>query len=386
MKVVLVDPSFFGLLYDLQLSEALAAAGAEVTLVGRKLRAHEEFHGQGFTFSPLFYRLSESLGRHAGVSGALRAFKGVEHATGLLRLERLVRQSRPDVVHLQWLTLPFLDDLALARLARQVPLVLTVHNSLQFHGRASSSLQIAGFARSLRHFSGFIVHVEQTRRYLEGLGIPPGRIRLLPHPFNVLAGGEPPAAAAEPADGPVRILFFGTIKAYKGLDVLVRAGLELARSMDGFRIEVAGKSTIPLEPLLAEIEAAGARARFHLDLRFLLEAELAGYLGRADIVVFPYRDIDASGAFATAVRFGKPIVASALGVFADPPACEHLRLVRPDDPAELAAALAELIREPARRAELAAASRRLGTQMLSWPQFAAASLDLYRELQRSRPG
>jgi hypothetical protein len=38
LKVLVVDQSFFGLLYDVQFSAALAAAGADVTLVGRPLR------------------------------------------------------------------------------------------------------------------------------------------------------------------------------------------------------------------------------------------------------------------------------------------------------------------------------------------------------------
>ena len=66
---------------------------------------------------------------------------------------------------------------------------------------------------------------------------------------------------------------------------------------------------------------------------------LARYLLNSDVIVFPYRNIDASGALALAVQAGKPIVASATGVFAEPPAKDCLCLVPSEDAQALAQAL-----------------------------------------------
>jgi glycosyltransferase involved in cell wall biosynthesis len=374
----MVDPSLFGLLYDIELCEALAGAGAGVTLVGRPLRVDEERLRPGFAFAPLFYPGSEALARRGGRHRLAALLKGLEHARGLAALAALARRERPDVVHLQWLTLPLLDDLAHARLARRAPLVLTVHDSAPFLGTPSSPLQLLGYDRALRRFAHYLAHTPQTVRYLEGRGVPAGRISLLPHPPHEL----PPSTAAPPRDGLVRILLFGALKPYKGIDILVEAGLALARHRRDFHITVAGRPFCDLAPLRARIAAAGADALFTFEPRFIPDSELADLVGRADLVVFPYRRIDASGALTLAARAGRPILATAVGGFAEPPLSEHLRLLPPEDAAALAAALDELIRDPAARDRLAAASRELAAALPSWPAFARACLEIYRRLPR----
>lgn len=137
---------------------------------------------------------------------------------------------------------------------------------------------------------------------------------------------------------------------------------------------VAGRPFFDLAPLLAEIEASPWRDRFLFDLGFLPEARLAARIAAADIVVFPYREIDGSGALAATARFGKAIVATAVGTFAEPPARACLELVPPEDPAALAERSRTLIEVPARRAEAAARAARLGELLPSSERFAAACL------------
>src|SRR5690606_26060288 len=105
---------------------------------------------------------------------------------------------------------------------------------------------------------------------------------------------------------------------------------------------------------------------------------------RADLVALPYREVDQSGVLYTALAFGKPIVASAVGGF---PEVERagdggtLRLVPPGDPEALAAALRELIRDRAARERLAAAAAAAAAGPYSWDAIAAQTLDLYERLR-----
>lgn len=391
MRILLVDPPLFTLPYDLHFARALAAAGAEVELVGRPLRAYEAVEpAWGGRLRPLFYRRAEQRREGWRSSRATQALKAMEHALGWWAVERLVAGSRPDVLHLQWLVLPAVDGCFLRRIKRRVPLVLTVHNaSLTAHGAASlvgrlgARLQAAGQGGILGLFDRFLVHTEQTRAHLVRSGVAPARIEVLAHPPLAL----PPAAAPAPPRlaGPVRILFFGAIKPYKGVDVLVRAGIELMRTVPDCRIDIVGRPFQDLAHERALIAAAGLEDRFGLDLRYVPDEDLARHLAAADIAVFPYREIDASGAFALAVAQGLPIVASAIGVFAEPPAADHIRLVPPGDAAALAAALRALVTDPAARARLAAGSRQLQASLVSWQGFAARCLELYRTLPRRRP-
>src|SRR5918993_5601723 len=359
MKVFVVDQSYFGLLYDVQFSAALAAAGADVTLVGRPLRSHEEVTSAGFRMLPLFYGLGERLPER--LKQVARRAKGLEHAYGMAALEALVRRERPDAIHFQWIVLPVIDRLFLPRLARLAPLVLTVHNTVPWHGSSSSALMVRGYDAVLTGFDHYLPHTQNIRDHLLRRGVPASRMDLLPHPA-VRLPRVPEAAARAQARGPgtpIEILFFGSIKPYKGVDVLVRAGLELAKRRRDFRITIAGKAFFDLSPLEAEVAAAGAADLFSFQARHQSELELGAKLEGADLVVFPYREIDASGAFACASQFGKPILATDLGVFAERPVRDHLRLVRPGSPQALAAALDDLIGNPAARAALAARSSAL---------------------------
>ena len=197
--------------------------------------------------------------------------------------------------------LPAVDGLFLRRLARRVPLFLTVHNaSLVAHSAASvvgglaARVQQAGQGDLLDLFAGFVAHTEQTRAHLESLRVGSERIRVLAHPTLDLAG---PGSTRLPTNRELRILFFGSIKPYKGVDVLVRAGIELLQANPGCRIDIVGRPFTDLAAERAMVAAAGLEARIGFDLRYVPDDDLAGYLAAATSSVFPYRQIDASGRF-----------------------------------------------------------------------------------------
>jgi len=381
MRVLVVDPPYFTLPYDLSFCRALAQAGAEGELIGRPLRAYEPRTNEPFTMQPLFYRRTESRGEGWKTSRATKLFKGIEHALGLAKLDQLVATMQPDIIHFQWVVVPALDGLALRRLKRRAGLMLTVHNkSLMAHsaatvvGKFGATVQRLGRGTLFDLFDGFVVHTEQTGAHLERQGIPRERIRVLDHPPLSLAEVPPPLL-----DDQVRILFFGSVKPYKGIDVLVRAALEILPTYPDCRIDVVGRPFEALDNERRMIKAAGLEERFGFDLRYIPDEDLARYLAAADIVVLPYREIDASGAFALAMQAGKPVVASAVGVFTEPPVAEHVCLVPPGDPAALGKALATLICDPEARARLAAGSRTLRDTFGSWRSLAASCLAFYRE-------
>lgn len=387
MRVLVVDPSLFTFPYDRAFCGALGRTGADVVLVGRPLRAYEQsLEGEPFAFADLFYRGTgkREVGWQTSRLGRLR--KGVEHALGLRALDALAAEPTADIVHFQWLMLPFLDRLALQRLRRRSGLVLTVHNAeLTTHstsaviGRLGAVLQALGRQGAVLGFDRYVAHTTKTVAQLETLGIPRDRILLLSHPPLELETPTlpPPPAPAAAADGRREILFFGAIKPYKGVDVLIEAGLALAATRRDFRITIAGRPFQPMDDLRARVEAAGAADLFRFDLDYLPDARLAAYLAEAAIVVFPYREIDGSGALALAASFAKPIVASRVGVFAEPPVENHVELVPPEDPKALAATLAGLLDAPDHLAALGRRAAALEGELPSWPAFATACRAAY---------
>ena len=103
------------------------------------------------------------------------------------------------------------------------------------------------------------------------------------------------------------------------------------------------------------------------------------------MVVLPYsrtERFDQSGVLATALAFGKAVVASDIGGFGEVGAAS---LVPPDDPGALAAAIAALLEDPGARARLEEAARKAATGPYSWREAAAQTLALYRRLTGAAP-
>jgi glycosyltransferase involved in cell wall biosynthesis len=163
---------------------------------------------------------------------------------------------------------------------------------------------------------------------------------------------------------------------FKGIDVLLRA----FATLEGAELWIVGR------PLGVDVEAlerlaAEAPGRVRLVTRFVADTEVPAIMRRADLVVLPYRDVDQSGVLYTALAFGKAIVASAVGGFPEVLRGHGAgRMVPPGDPAALAAALRELLSQPAERERLAAAALAAARGPYSWDTIALRTLDLYRRL------
>lgn len=380
-RVLMLDPSLFTLPYDRALCEGLRAAGCDVTLVGRPLRPAE--HGADDARLPLlphFYGWAENRPAVAGRGHKLA--KSVEHLLDMARLPALCDRLRPDVIHVQWLALPALDRYWLSTLRRRAPLVMTVHNSVPFHG-AASRLQRLGADGHHHRFDRLIAHTPTTRQHLLARGIDAARIALVPHGLLPLDHDGASAPAAD--DGLCRILFFGEIKPYKGLRLLIEAIAALPAAVRArLRLHVAGRPRMDMAPLVELCRTNGFAEQVSWDLRFVAPDEVAPLFAACDVVALPYHDVDSSGVLSLAIGAGKAVVASSVGGFRDLLADGETALLAPLEPADFAAALARLVDEPALRRRLGAALQRHGTEAIpSWAEIGRASADVYAEARAS---
>ena len=116
--------------------------------------------------------------------------------------------------------------------------------------------------------------------------------------------------------------------------------------------------------------------------RFISERELPGYFARADLVALPYREIDQSGVLFTALAFGKPLLLSDVGGFAEFAARTGARTVPAGDAGVLHDALVELLGDPAELAALAQRARAAAASEYGWQSIASSTLALYESLLR----
>jgi glycosyltransferase involved in cell wall biosynthesis len=287
------------------------------------------------------------------------------------------------VIHVQWLPLPLVDALVVPLFRRIAPVVLTVHDSNPYNGAGPLLLRL-GNLLAVRRCDRWIVHNEVSERQLLERGLPKARLHRVSHGLL----GEPIGGSDDrprQEDGRVYFLQFGKIKDYKGVDVLLNALGHMSEDQrNRCRVSIVGRPYLDTAPLLKL--AARHRLEAFVDLRFdfVSDAEMETLLDQADALVFPYRGIDTSGVLMAAIARGIPVVASAIGCFSEMLLDgKEGRLVTPDDPEALAAALVDLIdnphKVPAMRAEMVA----LRHSIPSWRQIAERTTEVYELAQAS---
>jgi glycosyltransferase involved in cell wall biosynthesis len=384
MRVALIDPSLHTLPYDAALAAGLRVAGHEVTLHGRPLGREDSAAGEA-PLVPSFYRLAETRAVRALPAPVRIGIKGADHVVSMAALTRRLKRERPDIVHFQWLQLPVADCYFLQSLRALAPLVLTVHDSNPFNGNPTAKLQVRDLHRGFAMFDRLIVHTEQGRRRLQEQGIAPDRIRILPHGLlkgpGAEPGAEPAMAAPDSMQSVMTFLMFGKIQPYKGVDVLIQAFARLSGAQrEQARLRVVGKPYMDMRPLRALARELGVDPFLSLETRFVAEDDIPGLFAPGTVAAFPYREIEASGVLSLAIGFGRPILASRLGGFAETVTDgTHGLLVPPEDDAALAAAMVRLIEDRALAARCAQNVAALAGAVPSWDEIARQTQAVYAE-------
>ncbi len=153
-----------------------------------------------------------------------------------------------------------------------------------------------------------------------------------------------------------RLLFFGIVRPYKGLDVLLRA---LAEGPDDVALTVAGEFWGGLDETRELIRSLDLASRVELRPGYVPAADVPGLFAAADALVLPYRTATASQNVWMAYEHGLPVIATDVGGFAAQIRDGEDGLVcRPDDVASLASALRRFYEpgEPERSAPASARS------------------------------
>ena len=140
------------------------------------------------------------------------------------------------------------------------------------------------------------------------------------------------------------LLFFGFVRPYKGLGVLLRAMPRVLRARE-VHLVVAGefwRDKTSYQELIRDLDIGGAVL---LRDRYVPKEQLPTYFGAADLVVQPYLSASGSGVCQLAWGFGRPVVATRVGSLTDVVVDGvNGRLVSPGDEGELASAIVEALR------------------------------------------
>ncbi|WP_433353369.1 glycosyltransferase family 4 protein [Microtetraspora malaysiensis] len=190
-------------------------------------------------------------------------------------------------------------------LRRRTRVVALCHNVLPHESKPyDRPLMKALLAR----VDAVLAHSEQQAELARGLtGVPVAVSALAPH---LPASGGAAARGGEPRR---ELLFFGIVRPYKGLDLLLRA---LARVPD-VRLTVAGEFWGGLEETRALIGELGLDGRVELRPGYVPAEDVPGLFARADALVLPYRSATASQNVWLGHEHGVPVIATRVGALPD---------------------------------------------------------------------
>ena len=226
------------------------------------------------------------------------------------------------VVAKYWLPLfaPGFGAVARCLRSRGVPLLYVLDNVVA-HERYPFAGPLTRWA--LGPAAGHVAQSDQVRRDLfETLpGVDPARVRDCPHPvYDFGVPGRPRKTRAEAraalglADDAHVALYFGFIKAYKGVTHLIDAAPRLkARYGDGLRLLIVGDVYGDARPYHERVAACGAADIIRFEDGFVPEERVEDHFLAADLVVLPYVSATQSGIVQIAYNYDRPVVTTDVG-------------------------------------------------------------------------
>lgn len=226
------------------------------------------------------------------------------------RAARAVERFAPDAVLLQWwqpFFAPMFGTLARRFRRRGLRVIVECHNVFPHEGSPADRL-LTRFAFAA--VDEFIVHARSDEAGLRQFaGDRPISVSPLPAPdeFKAVQQGK--------RDGR-RLLFFGKVRRYKGLDVLLEALPKVLARCD-CELSIVGEFYEDVEIYRRIIRKHGIERHIRLINRYVTNEEVAEYFAQADVLVLPYTSASQSAVAQIALANDLPIIASRAGGLCD---------------------------------------------------------------------
>ncbi len=342
MKIVLVGPAFpyRGGIANFVAATArhLQGRGHAVTLVNFA-RQYPDFLFPGKTQ----YETSQQM---------LPSFRVIDSLSPLswVKAARLVQSLAPDlVVYNHWM--PFFAPAygtmaAILRMQRSPRQICICHNVIPHEKRPGDRLLNQFFLHQMDSHIVLSQAVEKELRRLQ----PNAHIRRILYPIaETFTGAVSPEEAWRKLgipQGKTVLLFFGYVRRYKGLDILLQAfSLVVKRNPEIFLL-VVGEFYEPRTQFDEIIQREDLMESVKILDRFVPNTEVGLYFSAADVVVMPYRSATQSGIIPIAYQFEKPVITTRVGGLADFVEEEKTGfLAEPENPGALAASIETFLRK-----------------------------------------
>ena len=296
-----------------------------------------------------------------------------------IKTARTISRWKPDLLLMRY-WMPYFAP-SQGYVARHMPAsckVISIMDNVIPHERHIADRQLTSYY--LRSNDGFIVLCNAVRDELLDL-MPDARYIVSPHPVYSNFGDRIPRQEAARAlgldPGLKTLLFFGLIREYKGLDILIEAFSELDSS---YQLLIGGEAYGSFDRYAELMAASPNKDRIHLFNSFISDQDVNKFFCASDLCVLPYRSATQSGISSIAYHFNLPMVTTSVGGLKEMIGDRGTGLVTDTvSPEAVKGAILRYFSDP----DLQKACRRHIAEekdRLSWSRFCSNLIDFYKTL------
>ena len=312
IKVIMIDSwvGKDGNDYALHLCKALKKAGIDITLVVTDDNVDDGTID--FPFLPISPSKTKSVSKYK------KLFKYYNY---LLNVYKLIRKEKYDVIHFQFFRRRRIESLYFLMLKLiRIKLAHTVHDVTPLNENKLDhffSLMVYKTADVL------FVHSNSNKKALQQLKLSEEKIKVVPHgdfdtfiPDQIITKPEARKFFGLTQEQNI-ILFFGAIKEYKGLDILLNSLSFASDKINNLTLLIAGMP----DPIELKFEYKNIISDLPKEInvifhdKFIPNVDVEKYFIASDVVLLPYRRISHSGVLHLAYSFGRPVIATNVGDF-----------------------------------------------------------------------
>lgn len=237
-----------------------------------------------------------------------------------IKTGRMIRKKRADLLVIKfWIPLmaPCLGTIARIAKKANVKVVSILDNVIPHEKRPLDKLLVNYFVKSVDRFVAMSDSVLNDLR----LFTKDKPAQLCPHPLYDNFGKPVPKKEArhklQIPENQIVLLFFGFIRDYKGLDLLMEAYSDERIDKSKVRLVVAGEFYNNSQKYTDLEKQLGLEGKIDWRTTFIPDSAVADYFSAADMIVQPYKSATQSGVTQIAYHFGKPMLVTNVGGLAE---------------------------------------------------------------------
>jgi glycosyltransferase involved in cell wall biosynthesis len=229
-------------------------------------------------------------------------------------------REKPDLIIVRF-WIPFLAPclgtiLKIAQLNKHTKVISIIDNMIPHEKRMGDRLLTKYFVKTV---DGFIAMSEKVKNDIKTFSHKP--VSISPHPiFNHFGDPITKMEARTQLGLPQQdkiILFFGYIRKYKGLDLLIQAMANETIKNLGIQLIIVGEFYEDASTYHDLVNALGLQNRISFNSNYIPDGEVKNYVCSADFIIQPYKNATQSGVTPLAYHFEKPMLVTNVGGLAD---------------------------------------------------------------------